>query len=183
MARHAVPCSESILRVSTPVPDMLYGYSQTNAFPQQQTHLSFFKDGITVNSQNLICPFFVVEFKVDGPSGGGSMWMATNQCLGGSASCVNIAERLSRQFKNKKVRASDSAAFSIAMNGMEARLFITWKHDELKYYMRKVRSFLLQDPEHYAKFLKYVLNIIHWGMGERLKGIQNSLDTFLEEER
>ncbi|CAD6447926.1 dc4a75fa-256f-481d-b30a-852f5b3d22cc [Sclerotinia trifoliorum] len=182
MARHAVPCSESIARVSTPVPDMLYGYKKFESFPRQQTQLSFFGDGIIANSQNLMFPFFIVEFKCDGPSGCGSMWMATNQCVGGSASCVNIAERLSRQ-RGGKVRVSDSAAFSIAMNGTEARLFITWKHDELKYYMRKVRSFLLQDPEHYAQFLKYVLKIIDWGMGERLKGTQKSLDAFLEEER
>ncbi|KAF4637559.1 hypothetical protein G7Y89_g541 [Cudoniella acicularis] len=37
-----------------------------------------------------------VEFKADGPGGSGSLWVATNQCLGASVSCVNIAERLNR---------------------------------------------------------------------------------------
>jgi hypothetical protein len=114
------------------------------------------------------------------------MWVATNQCLGGSASCVNIAERLNRQLrqcKNKKVRPIDSAAFSIAMNGTEARLYVSWKHDELKYYTRKVDSFLLQKPKDYVEFRKHVLNIIDWGKDERLKEIQKSLDSLLEQNR
>ena len=103
------------------------------------------------------------------------MWAATNQCLGGSASCINIAERLNRQLrqcKNKKVRPIDSAAFSIAMNGTETRLYVSWKHDELKYYTQKVGSFLLQKPKDYVEFRKNVLNIIKWGKDERLKEIQ-----------
>jgi hypothetical protein len=54
--------------------------------------------------------------------------VATNQCLGGSASYVNIAERLNRrlkQCKSDEVRPIDSAALSIAMNGTEARLYIS----------------------------------------------------------
>ena len=49
---------------------------------------------MVANTQGLVYPFFVIEFKADGPGGSGSMWVATNQCLGGSASCVKIAERL-----------------------------------------------------------------------------------------
>jgi hypothetical protein len=89
--------------------------------------------------------------------------VATNQCLGGSASCVNIAERLNRQLrecKSAEVQPIDSAAFSIAMSGTEARLYISWKHNELDYYMRRVKSFLLQEPDHFLEFRKYVRNII-----------------------
>ena len=74
------------------------------------------------------------------------MWAATNQCLGGSASCVNIAERLNRQLRQCKcneIQTINSAAFSIAMNGTEAQLYVSWKHDE-NYYTQKVDSFLLQ---------------------------------------
>jgi hypothetical protein len=56
------------------------------------------------------------------------MWVATNQCLGGSASFVNIAERLNRRLKdckNKEVKSIDRTAFSIAMNGIQARLSIS----------------------------------------------------------
>ncbi|EJT79335.1 hypothetical protein GGTG_04420 [Gaeumannomyces tritici R3-111a-1] len=44
----------------------------------------------------LAFPFLAIEFKCTGPSGS-NLWVAENQCLGASASCVNIAERLSRQ--------------------------------------------------------------------------------------
>ena len=101
---------------------------------------------MVANTHDLIYPFFVIEFKADGPGGSGSMWAATNLCPGGSASCINIAERLNRrlkQCKNDEVRPIDSAVFSIAMNGTEARLYISWKHNELDYYMRNVKSFLL----------------------------------------
>ncbi len=186
MAKHAVPDFGSKLKVSTPVPDMLYGYNRLGAFPQQQAQLRSIGNEMVANTQGLVYPFFVIEFKADGPGGSGSMWVATNQCLGGSASCVNIAERLNRQLrqcKNKKVRPIDSAAFSIAMNGTEARLYISWKHDELKYYTRKVDSFLLQKPNDYVEFRKYVRNIIDWGKDQRLKEIRDSLDGLLEENR
>jgi hypothetical protein len=128
MAKHAVPNVASKLKVSTPVPDMLYGYNRIGAFPQQQAQLLSMGNEMVANTQDLMYPFFVIEFKADGPGGSGSMWVATNQCLGGSASCVNIAERLNRQLrqcKSEKVQPIDSAAFSIAMNGTEARLYVS----------------------------------------------------------
>lgn len=85
--------------------------------------------------------------------------------------------------KSDKVQLIDSAAFSIAINATEARLYISWKYDELKYYTRKVDSFLLQSPEHYLQFRKYVRNIIDWGKDKRLKEIRDSLDNLLEENR
>lgn len=186
IAKKVVPNVGCNLKVSTPVPDMLYGYNRVGAFPQQQAQLISMGTEIIANSQGLIFPFFAIEFKADGPGGSGSMWVATNQCLGGSASCVNMAERLNRQLrqcKNKKVRPIDSAAFSIAMNGTEARLYISWKHDELNYYTRKVDSFLLQKPKDYMEFRKYVRNIIDWGKDKRLNEIQDSLNNLLEESR
>ncbi|KAF3768457.1 hypothetical protein M406DRAFT_249949 [Cryphonectria parasitica EP155] len=133
-------------------------------------------------NRDLMYPFFVIEFKGNGED----LWVATNQCLGDSASCINIAERLNRQLresKSSKVKPVNSTAFSIAMNGTEARLYVSWKHNELDYYMQKVKSFLLQDPEHYIEFRKHVKNIIDWGKDQRLKEIRESLDTLLEESR
>ena len=63
-------------------------------------------------------------------------------------------------YKSDQVRSIGSAVFSVAMNGTEARLYISWKHDDLDYYMRKVESFLLQKPNDYLEFRKYVRNII-----------------------
>ena len=186
MAKHIVPDVGSKLKVSIPVPDMLYGYNSIGAFPQQQAQLRFMGNEMVANSQDLIYPFFVIEFKADGPGGYGSLWVATNQCVGASVSCVNVTERLNRQLrqcKSDKVQPIDSAAFSIAMSGTEARLYISWKHNELDYYMRKVKSFSLQEPEQYVEFRKHVRNIIDWGRDKRLKEIQNSLDSLLEENR
>lgn len=169
------------------MPDILYGYNRIGAFTEkQQTQFNSMGNEMTANSQNLVYPFFVIEFKADGSSGAGGLWVATNQCLGGSTSCINIAERLNRQLrqcKNEKITLIDSAVFSIAMNGTEARLYISWKHDEIKYYMRKINSFMLQEPKDFINFRKYVLNIIDWGKDERLKAIRNSLDSLLEETR
>ncbi len=186
MAKHAVPDFGSKFKVSTPVPDLLYGYSRTGAFHQQQAQFPSMGNEMVANSNGLVYPFFVIEFKADGPSGSASMWVATNQCLGGSASCINIAERLNRQLrqaKSKRVQSIDSAAFSIAMNGTEARLYVSWKHDELKYYTQKVDSFLLQKPKDYVEFRKYVRNIIDWGKDKRLNEIRDSLNSLLEGSR
>ncbi|KAI9674053.1 MAG: hypothetical protein M1829_003896 [Trizodia sp. TS-e1964] len=186
MAKHTVPSVGSTLKVSTPVPDMLYGYNRLGAFPRQQAQLRSMGNGIAANTQDLLFPFFVVEFKADGPRGSGSMWVATNQCLGGSATCVNIVEHINSQLSHchsDTIRPINSAVFSIAMNGTEARLFISWKHDELKYHMQKVRSFLLQEPEQYVEFFKYVHNIIDWGKDARLREIQKSLDCLFEESK
>ena len=181
-----VPDVGSNLKVSTPVPDMLFGYNRNGAFPQQQAQLISMGTEMVANSQDLIYPFFVIEFKADGPSGTGSLWVATNQCLGGSASCVNISKRLNHQLrrcKSDKVRPADSAAFSVAMSGTEARLYISWKLDELNYYMRNVESFLLQKPNDYVQFRKYVRNIIDWGKDKRLEEIRKSLDSLLENKK
>ncbi|CAK7213708.1 hypothetical protein SBRCBS47491_001897 [Sporothrix bragantina] len=119
---------------------------------------------------------------------------AANQCMGGSASCVNIAEKLNRQlreyrYKNQNgngevVNANvDSTAFSIAMNGNEARLYVSWKHDELSYYVSDVQCYLLSRPDHYIDFRKVVRNILDWGKNERLEAIRKSLDILIEEDR
>ncbi|KAJ9133153.1 hypothetical protein NKR23_g10945 [Pleurostoma richardsiae] len=184
MARHTVPNAGSKLRVSNPVPDMLYGYNRQAAFPQQQAQLISMGTEMVANNQynGLLYPFFIIEFKGDS----GSMWVATNQCLGGSASCVNVAERLNHQLeqcKSDEIRPISSAAFSIAMSGSEARLYISWKHNELDYYMANIDSFLLQKPKDYIEFRKYVRNIIDWGRDKRLNEIRSSLDTLLEESR
>lgn len=162
---------------------MLYGYNR-RAFVRQQAQLIAMGTGMVANNQynSLLYPFFSIEFKGDG----GSMWVATNQCLGGSASCVHIAEQLNRQLKNctsEKVQLINSAAFSIAMNGTDARIYISWKQTEPNYHMASVKSFLLQDPQHYVEFRKHVRNILDWGKDKRLQEIQVSLESLLEQGR
>lgn len=178
MSREAVPNVGSKLRVSTPVPDILYGYERGIEFSQQQqAQLIEMGTEMIANSHDAIYPFFVIEFKGDGPGGTGSMWVATNQCLGGAASCVKIAESLNRRLEDEEFQPINSAAFSVAMNGEIARLYISWLHDDgLTYYMKSVAHFALENPVAHLMFQKYVLNIIDWGKGKRLKEIRDSLD-------
>lgn len=180
MASHTVPNIGSQNTISKPVPDILYGYRYPEAFPQQGRQLTSMGTQLKANSQGLLYPFLVIEFK----GSGGDLWVATNQCLGGSTACVSMAERLNEQLRqctSHEVQTINSAAFSIAMSGTEARLYISWKHDELVYYMQKIRGFYLQDPEQYITFRKYVRNIIDWGKDERLEEIRKSLDSLWKE--
>ena len=138
---------------------MRYEYSN-EAFLQQQAQLILMGPQMMANNQGLIHPSFVIEFKGDGPTGLGIMWVAINQCLRGSASCVNIAERLNhqvRQCKSNKIQPFDSVASSVAMNDTEAWLYISWKHNGLDYYMQKIDGL---EPTSYLKFCKYIQNII-----------------------
>jgi len=85
---------------------MLYEYNCLEAFSQQQAQLCFMRNEMIVNTQGLMYSFFVIKFKADGSEESESMWVVTNQCLKGSASCINIAEHLNcqlRQCKSDKV--------------------------------------------------------------------------------
>lgn len=188
MLKHAVPNDPlSKHSVSGPKPDMIYGYNRSDAFTaSQQAHLSTIGHQINANTYDLLCPFFVLEFKGDKPPHPGSLWVATNQCLGASASCVNMADRLNcqlRQCKDITVHEVNTAAFSIATNGTEARIFITWKHDSQDFYMQRIRGFYIQEPEQFLEFCKYIGNILDWGLNQRLRAVGDSLDILLEDSR
>ncbi|KAL2136570.1 hypothetical protein VTI74DRAFT_3115 [Chaetomium olivicolor] len=162
---------------------MLYGYDMTAFSEQQQVQIHTLAKGIKANNSGLVCPFLYVEFKGDDP-----LWIAANQCAGGSTSCVNIAERLKTQLRDSECKLEEagcinSAAFSIAINGSEARLHVSWKGSELDYFMQRVKTFALQEEDQYLHFRKYVRNIIDWGKDMRLDGIRSSLNTLLEEHR
>lgn len=182
MAKQTVPSSPSKPKLSIPVPDLLYGYNHDAAFPQQAQLISIGLRTLFANNQQLIYPFFAIEFKGEG----GSMRVATNQCIGASISCVNMAERLNdllKGSKNDEIQPINSAAFSVAINGSEARLFISWRDHELQYQMQQIDSFLLQRPTDYLEFRKYVRNIVDWGKGQRLDEIRHSLDSLQEDRR
>ena len=186
MFKSMVPRAPSTLaKVSPPVPDMLYGYNRDLALqPEQQRQVM---SDMVVNTQNLIYPFFTVEFKGDSPGGAGSLWVATNQCLGGSATCVSIAERQNSELRrsgSENIVPIPTAAFSLAMSGTEARLHVSWRDaGSGNHYMQQIECFVLQRPEHSIELRNYVLSIINWGIGERLKEIRASLDMLAEEGR
>ena len=63
----------SKIKVSTPWPDILYGYNRTRAFPRQQDQFRSMRNEMVANTQGIVYPFFVIEFKADGPGGSGSI--------------------------------------------------------------------------------------------------------------
>ncbi|KFY94042.1 hypothetical protein V500_03454 [Pseudogymnoascus sp. VKM F-4518 (FW-2643)] len=191
--RHSVPGVESELRVSIPVPDILYGYNLLGAFTNgEQAQINSMESSVFGNNDDLLFPFLAIEQTGDGPVSRGSLWVATNQCLGASASCVNIVERFNQPLRmcnssnnnhDIDVKPVNSISFSTAMNGSEARLYVTWKHDEVTYHTAIVDSFLLQRPTDFLNFRRYVLNILDWGMGGRLTAIRTSLGHLLQESK
>ncbi|KAM5365756.1 hypothetical protein ACJZ2D_010825 [Fusarium nematophilum] len=74
----------------------------------------------------------------------------------------------------------NTAAFSVAVRGWEARLYVTWKHNDQEYYTAQFAGLLLYDPENYHRFCTSVGNILDWGANERFQDIQRSLDRLVE---
>ncbi|KAI8681767.1 hypothetical protein NCS55_00429900 [Fusarium keratoplasticum] len=181
---HHVPKREGYKHhACVPKPDVLFGYRKGSAFLQQEDPVGIMSGEMSANSGGLLYPFLVVELKGDQGS-----WMgATNQCMGGSATCVNIAENLNRRLKQCTSAATvdpiDSAVFSIAIRCAEAQLFVSWSQDDQNYFMAQIDRFTLYCPKEYIRFYKYVHNIFDWGQGERLERIRESLDLLQEEER
>ena len=184
MAKHTIPLSQTSfnLQLTNPIPDMIYGYEAENSFTEgQRALLPFMGQENPVNSVNLMLPFLVIEFK----GADGSLWVAENQALCAAAACIKVAESLMEQLTRLSrgpINRFDTCAFSIAMNGELARLYISWRNDG-KYFATTVRSYLLLDPAHYTTFRDHVRNIIAWGRNTRLNQITNTLDNILEASR
>lgn len=192
MRRQAVPFAGGTAGpFCVPAPDLLYGYHRDTAFPNpghqmliDSTNQEMAADNNFGSSDALLYPFFLVEFK----GSDGNMWVATNQCLGGTSTCVNIAESLNRRLfeaSQKKdgivtTETIDSSAFSVAMNGQDARIYVSWKQDELYYYTSHVECFALSRPDHYRDFRRMVRNIVDWGRNDRLKSIKRGMDQLLD---
>lgn len=184
MHRHHVPKRKGYKHhACVPKPDVLFGYRKGSAFPQQEDPVRIMSGEMSANSGGLLYPFLVVELKGDQ----GSWIGATNQCMGGSATCVNMAENLNRRLKQCTSAATvdpiDSAVFSIAIRCAEAQLFVSWSQDDQNYFMAQIDRFTLYCPKEYIRFYKYVHNIFDWGQGERLERIRESLDLLRGEER
>ncbi|ROT43732.1 hypothetical protein SODALDRAFT_46249 [Sodiomyces alkalinus F11] len=176
-------------RVSQPKPDRLYGYSGDGR--EAFTDAQFVAHGMIhpqyvdypIATQGLRFPFFVVEFKAAGGTGG-DLWVAANQCAGASAACVNAADQLNVALReHQSVHRVDNLSYSIAVENNTAQMYVSWKEENLRHYMRRVDAFLLSSPEHFKNFRKQVRNILDWGKDKRLKQIGDALDTILEENR
>ncbi|KAM0209713.1 hypothetical protein ACHAQD_011054 [Fusarium lateritium] len=168
MSKDIVVSKMPKFKISTPIPDMLYGYNRSNAFnPEQQDWIATTGSSACANNEGLLYPFFAVEFKGDGPSSRGSLWVATNQCLGVSTACINIIERLNEKLRNCKHLPIQQ------VNSKEGEQF----------HMQKIGTYILQRSNDYRDFYMYVQNIINWGQDVRLPSIKSALDTLIEEGR
>ncbi|WKT48624.1 hypothetical protein QSH57_013554 [Fusarium oxysporum f. sp. vasinfectum] len=172
VGRAIIPITNPYARISVPVPDLLYGY-RLSAFEQdQRMQIATCGNFAFANSEGLTFPFFAVEFKGDGPSSKAS------------TACIHISEKLKdRLEKCKDIEPSkplDSTSFSVAMNGTEARLHVSWKDGDF-IYTQKIKTFILQRPEEFLEFRRFVRNIIDWGRDERLECIKSGLDVLIEE--
>ena len=192
MSSHLIPNNpESQFRVSGPKPDLLYGYSgalRDGAFTQPQF---LAQEGLhprnarfaEATTQGLRFPFFAIEFKAAGGTRG-DLWVATNQCAGASSACLNAVNQLNASLpKHPNVQRVDNLSYSIAVDNNTAQLYISWKEDDLNYYLQRVDAFLLSRPEDFKSFRKQVRNILDWGKDTRLTQIKDALDTILEENK
>lgn len=189
MSSHLTPNNpESQFRVPGPKPDLLYGYSgalRDGAFTQPQflaqealhPQNARFAEATT---KGLRFPFFVIEFKAAGGTRG-DLWVATNQCAGASSVCLNAIHQLNASLPNHPgVQLVDNLSYCIAVDNNTAQLYISWKQDNLGYYLQRINAFLLSRPEDFQDFRKHIRNILDWGKGARLKQIKDALDVILE---
>lgn len=190
IAQHLVPSNPATsFRVTKPKPDRLYGYSgktggaftppqllaQTMIHPRNPEYP-------IATSQDLRFPFFAIEFKAAGGTRG-DLWVATNQCAGASAACLKAVDQLNTLLQYKKVQRVDNLSYCIAVDNNIAQLYISWKEEDLDYYLQQVDVFMLSRPEEFKNFRKQVRNILDWGKDTRLKQIRDALDIILAENR
>ena len=137
----------------------------------------------TATLQGLRFPFFAIEFKAAGGTKG-DLWVATNQCAGASSACVNAVERLNLLLReHESLQLVDNVTYSVTVDNNIAQLYISWKEDNLNYFLQRVGAFLLSSPDHFKDFRKQVRNILDWGKDKRLKRIGDALDIILEKNR
>ncbi|KAK8085675.1 hypothetical protein PG997_006946 [Apiospora hydei] len=191
-----VPGGAASDRVAVPQPDMLYGYDtmyhRISPFTRLKGHDC---EGLHPSIANVAgpyvgYPFFLIEIAPDGQDGGGCLWIAINQCLGGAATCAKAINKLDRLLQERGGTGApqvDDAIFSIAANQYTAELLVSYVESDKSgddcYCTRRAASFLLSDPDHFLKFRRYVRNIVDWGKGHRLRQILAALDYLVELER
>ncbi|KAI1465556.1 uncharacterized protein F4812DRAFT_461248 [Daldinia caldariorum] len=144
MSSHLIPNNpESLFRVFGPRPDLLYEYSgalgdgaftQPQFFAQTSLHPqnTRFAEATT---QCLRFPFFAIEFKAAGGTCG-DLWVATNQCAGAASACLNAVDQLNISLpKHPSMQHIDNLSYSLAVDNNTAQLYISWKEDDLNYYL------------------------------------------------
>ncbi|KAH7019854.1 hypothetical protein EDB80DRAFT_676809 [Ilyonectria destructans] len=160
--------------VDAHIPDLLCGYKFEPELSQQQAPVLSAGIEILANHMLLHCPFLVIKFMDERCSKIECIRDAANECAGDSAACIELTELFNAGDQEYNSPLINRVAFSIAMSARRAKISITWKHDD-EYSVCRIGTFLLYDPQQYRDFCKYSRNILDWGMGERLKEIQESV--------
>ncbi|KAF9768791.1 hypothetical protein IL306_013854 [Fusarium sp. DS 682] len=73
VSKSALPLTPKHLKLSIPVPDILYGYRFSALETDHRTEITASGNFAFANNEGLVCPFFAIEFKGDGPSSKGSL--------------------------------------------------------------------------------------------------------------
>ncbi|KAI2467075.1 hypothetical protein F4781DRAFT_403408 [Annulohypoxylon bovei var. microspora] len=166
--------------VAKPIPDLLYGYA-TTTFPRLiDDNLSEFESQMICNRSGVFLPYMLVEFK----SMSGNLWQAANQCMGGSAVCLQMVEEM---------LGNDHAVFSVGINGKIAQIYVMWSEEQPKdaqatkykrplrdHLMYKIATITLDDLDGFSRFWRILINIHNWAGSSRLERIKRDLDEFLD---
>lgn len=185
MLEHAIPNTSEGLRLSTPAPDVMFGYNgdisaKPEAFPSQDNSIRSLGVEPYANRRDLMYPCLLIEYgEAD------NTMAARNKCLGGSAACVNMVERLNERLRQSAadpdtVREVNSAAFSVAIDDSGIRFYVTWKQDKLDYHMAQIHRVARNGPKAISETQKFLANVKHWARTERLGAIRKALDTLEE---
>lgn len=162
-------------RVSQPRPDGTYGYDFDDSFSiSQRMESSHMAISYGEVAQGLIFPFLLAEFK----GTEGSISVALNQSLGGSATCVNVMKSLNRLASEYGVDPVDSTAFSVTSSGHVAYVYVMWEDGECFLQQQVAHLALCEDG--IRKLRNIVTNILTWGKETRLPAIKAALDKITE---
>ncbi|RSL86125.1 hypothetical protein CEP51_002968 [Fusarium floridanum] len=176
---HLMRRIDSRFTIQAPAPDVMYGYQEA-ALRRPDGIPSWVIDDGKATESILFYPFLTVQMQGHGLGSDGCMHRATNECMIASSICVRMLDKLNQRLavrqRGDTFTMVNSAAFSIAMNGAVARIYVTFAFDETRDHVYKVDSFVLENPSHYRKFHRFIQSIIDWGKNERLREIRDAIE-------
>ncbi|CAG9997677.1 unnamed protein product, partial [Clonostachys byssicola] len=178
LERSRVPTTEPDDIVITPKPDQHLGYC-CRAFPVENLHVLR-----EISNSIIKFPFLEIEYEGDGSDSSGRLWTATNQCLGGTATFLNILDHFKAQLNHRSLKTQSEViepiVFSVVTNGTEARLFGSFSDGQGNFNMFLIKGFLLYEDQGLDKLVAYLTKIIEWGKGTRLDQIRDAVKALSE---
>lgn len=168
--RAALPFLSYSQPLSTPKPDIIFGYNVNSDFRMARLASGHCQGmdlaPVIVPALGAAQPYFVVEIK----SNFGNTWTATNQVAGAGTACVRAAETLYRlaSASSAAIPQGPSIAYSTTIVGTLATMFIHWTTQEPEaYHMKALDSFNLTKPGEVLLFRRAIRNVLDWGLQDR----------------